>query len=205
MLKTVPVFGDRETAEAKWHADNHYSYRQGSRIREILQRVKHPSLWEEKMFRIFFVVVNTLLWLFLMSSSCFAFRCDVTATGVAFGVYDVFSNTPNDAVGTITVTCNIPAQTPQAPLLVTIALSPGASGNIAQRQLESARGDRLNYNLYTNASFSSIWGNEGSFAVQTALITRDNPYSGTIYGRMPAQQNVAVGSYRDVIIATINW
>ena len=152
-----------------------------------------------------FLVVLTLLFLFLMNSLAMAFRCDVTASSVAFGVYDIFSNTPNDTLGTISVTCNVPPQTPQAPLLVTIALSPGVSGNIAQRQLESAAGDRLNYNLYTNASFSSIWGDEGSFAVQTALITRNNPFTGTIYGRIPARQNVAVGAYNDVIIATINW
>ena len=151
------------------------------------------------------ITAVSILFMLFMGSYTFAFRCDVSATGISFGVYDIFSNTPNDGLGTISVSCKIPPQAPQSPLLVSIALSSGLSGNIAQRQMESANGDRLNYNLYTNPSFSSIWGDENSFALQSILISRDNPYTGTIYARMPARQNVSVGLYKDVIIATINW
>jgi spore coat protein U-like protein len=134
-----------------------------------------------------------------------AFQCDVTASSISFGSYDIFSSTPKDTVGTVRVSCNIPAQNPQAPLMVTVSLSPGISGNVAQRQMESAGGARLNYNLYSNSSFSSIWGDGGSFAAQTAFITKETPYTATIYGRMPAKQNVSVGSYSDVITVTVNW
>lgn len=85
-----------------------------------------------------------------------AFNCNVNATGVAFGSYDVFSNLPTDATGTISVDCNIPSQNPHAPLSVTISLSPGNSGSFAPRSMQSAGADTLNYNLYTDASMSAI-------------------------------------------------
>jgi spore coat protein U-like protein len=151
------------------------------------------------------LVIHTALFLLLLSSTSMAFQCDVTASSISFGSYDIFSSTPKDTVGTVRVSCNIPAQNPHAPLMVTVSLSQGMSGNIGQRQLESAGGGRLNYNLYSNSSFSNIWGDGGSFAAQTAFITKETPYNATIYSRIPAKQNVPVGSYSDVITVTILW
>ena len=136
-----------------------------------------------------------------------AFNCDVIATGVNFGSYDVFSPVPLDSTGSINVTCNIPPQNPHAPLAVTVSLSPGNSGSFSQRAMQQAGGpDSLNYNLYTNASMSTIWGDGGgSSSVETAFVTQDMPYRATIYGRIPARQNVRAGSYGDVITVTIEY
>jgi spore coat protein U-like protein len=136
-----------------------------------------------------------------------AFNCNVNVTGLSFGGYDVFSAIPKDSTATVTVTCNAPSQNPTAPIPVIISLSPGSSGSFAQRQLQRAGGsDRLAYNLYTTPSFSTVWGDGGGGSqTQTNLVTKDTPWTANIYGRIPAGQNVSVGSYTDVITVTIEW
>jgi spore coat protein U-like protein len=135
-----------------------------------------------------------------------AFNCDVTATGLNFGSYDVFAPVPLDSTASINVSCNIPPQNPQAPLAVTISLSPGSSGSFAPRSMQSAGADTLDYNLYANASMSAIWGDGGgSSTVQSAFVTSAMPWNATLFGRIPARQNVSAGSYSDTITVTIDF
>jgi spore coat protein U-like protein len=138
-----------------------------------------------------------------------AFNCDVTATGVNFGGYDVFSSVPRDSTGTITVTCNNPDKTdknnPSEDIEVEISLSPGNSGSFSPRQMQSATGDSLSYNLYT-IPFSTIWGDGGgSSSVTTGFVNKDMPLNVIIYGRIPERQNVRAGSYSDNITVTIDF
>jgi len=152
-----------------------------------------------------FFLAASLIFCFLATST-HAFNCDVTATGLAFGPYDFLASFPTDTTGSVMVSCNIPAQNPHAPLAVTIDLSPGISGSFAQRQMQSSGPDPLYYNLFTNPSFSTIWGDgNGGSSSQTAFVTSDTPYSAVIYGRIPAGQKVPVGTYSDVITVTIEW
>jgi len=135
-----------------------------------------------------------------------AFNCNVTVTSLPFGSYNIFSPTPLDSTANLNVTCNIPPQHPQAPLPVAVSLSAGNSGGFAQRWLQSAGPDNLRYNLYTSAAFSTIWGDGGgSSSIVTAQVTSASPYNGTIFGRIPAQQNVRPGSYSDTITLTIDY
>lgn len=154
------------------------------------------------------ICLASILFLLLMASAAFAFDCNVSATSLSFGAYDVFAPAPTDTTATINVTCNIPPQNPLAPLLVTISLSPGNSGNFGQRQMFPLAGgsDRLNYNIYTNASFSTIWGDgSGSSSILTNGVTRDTPWNATLYARIPPRQNARVGAYSDLITVTIDW
>jgi len=134
-----------------------------------------------------------------------AFKCNVNVSGLNFGGYDVFAGTPRDVTGSVTVDCNIPAQNPHAPLAVTVAISPGNSGSFAQRQMQGS-GSPLYYNLYATPSFSSVWGDgSGGTYFPTTFITRDMPWTGIIYGRIPALQNVTPGIYNDLLIVTVEW
>jgi spore coat protein U-like protein len=135
-----------------------------------------------------------------------AFKCDVTATSLNFGSYDIFSPTPLDSTASINVTCNIPSRNPQAPMTVTVSLSTCSSGSFAQRWMQAGGPDNLNYNLYTNASFSTIWGDGGgSSSTQTGFVSKASPWNATIYGRIPALQNVSTGNYGDTITVTIDF
>lgn len=147
-----------------------------------------------------------VLGLFWQAAPVHAFTCNVTATGMNFGGYNIFAATALDSTATVSVTCNVPPQNPQAPLAVTVSLSTGNSGTFTQRALRSAGPGNLGYNLYTNASFSTIWGDgSGSSSVLSAFVHRDMPLNATIYGRVPAGQNVRAGSYSDTITVAIDY
>ncbi|HHP7833274.1 TPA: Csu type fimbrial protein [Serratia marcescens] len=82
-----------------------------------------------------------------------------------------------------------------------VLLGGGQSGNTAARYLQSAAGQRVNYNLYTNAAHSTIWDNLTGVS-QTANGT-DNWLP--VYGMIPAQSTPPTGSYTDTVQVTINW
>jgi spore coat protein U-like protein len=126
----------------------------------------------------------------------------VSATGVNFGAYDVFVTTPLDSTGTVTVACD---QSPPPDVVVSFGPS-GTSGAFIPRQMRSASSsDRLNYNLFVNAGRSTVWGDgaAGTSTVFLKNVTKNRPVVTTIYGRIPAGQDISVGSYTDSITVTI--
>jgi spore coat protein U-like protein len=72
---------------------------------------------------------------------------------------------------------------------------------------DAVSGDTLQYELYSDSAGGTVWGNSG-----TGLVTWSTfgPISGgavakTVYGRVPAGQDKAVGHYTDVVTATVNF
>lgn len=129
--------------------------------------------------------------------------CHVSATPVAFGSYDVFSSVPLDSTGTISVSCD---EVPPAD--VTVAIGPSSAGGFLPRRMRSASGGTLDYNLFTSPSMSTVWG-DGTAGTSTVLLRNVKrnkpPVVSTIYGRVPARQDVAAGSYSDTLTVTITW
>jgi len=125
--------------------------------------------------------------------------CTISVTSVNFGNYNVFNGTAVDSTGTITYRCNATA------VNITITLSKGQSSTYNPRTMTKG-GETLDYNLYTNAGRTSIWGDGTS---GTSVYSRVNPPNNdvnvTIYGRVPAAQDVSAGSYSDTVSATINF
>jgi spore coat protein U-like protein len=140
--------------------------------------------------------------LFLLAAGPSDAACTVTTTGVNFGDYDVFVTVPQDSTGSVTVSCDR-----NPPTDVTIAIGPsGTTGGFLPRSLRNASApDRLNYNLFTNASRSVVWGDgtSGTATVVLRRVRRNRPQTATIYGRIPPGQNVSVGSYSDTLTVTI--
>ena len=133
-----------------------------------------------------------------------AYTCAVSATGVNFGVYNPLSGTPDDATGTVTLTCNLPVGLFTS---WTIALGTG-SGSYSPRLLKSGS-HSLSYNLYTSAAHANVWG-DGSGATtlvsdQATLVIGANINTYTVYGRIPVGQDAAAGSYLDTIVVTVNY
>ncbi|OKB65844.1 spore coat protein U [Serratia marcescens] len=83
----------------------------------------------------------------------------------------------------------------------TVLLSGGQSGNAASRYLQSAAGARVNYNLYTSASYATVWDNVTG-VTQTA--TGQSVWL-PVYGMIPVQATPATGAYTDTVQVTINW
>jgi spore coat protein U-like protein len=142
--------------------------------------------------------------------SCASFSahaaCTVTSSGLAFGTYNYIVAAPTDITANIQVSCFFLVS---LNLSYDILLSQGASASYVTRKMNSAASE-LQYNLYTSAAHSTVWGdgNGGSAKVTdgyllTLLSTVVRNY--TVYGRIPAGQNVAAGVYNDVITVTVNY
>jgi spore coat protein U-like protein len=126
--------------------------------------------------------------------------CTISATSVNFGSYNVFLPSATDSTGTVTLTCNGAAHN------VVVSLSTGGSGSFNPRTMVSG-GETLSYNLYRDAARSSIWG-DGTAG--TSTYTNANPpnnttISITVYGSVPAGQDVSAGTYSDTVSAVINF
>jgi len=148
--------------------------------------------------------------LFLLGLTCLlmapgiarAGKCNITSTPISFGTYDPFSATTTSGTGTINVRCNPPKET----FLVTIQVNTGNSGTFSQRNMLSASGDELLYNIFSSPGGMSVIGdgNSGSISL-TQQVDRTTPWNLTLFGIIPAGQNVAPGVYTDTLTATILW
>ena len=139
----------------------------------------------------------------LVSGEAYAFSCTISTTPVNFGTYDVFSGIPKDSTGTITVDCKNPEK---KPLPVTVSINQGSSGSFNPRQMTSPLGDRLNYYLFIDSSRNSIWGDgTGGSSVFIATVSKNAILNSTVYGRVPAGQNISAGTYTDTLTATVIW
>ena len=129
--------------------------------------------------------------------------CSVSANGLSFGDYNVFAQHENDSVGNLSMSCT--GLTESATVAYEIQLSRG-SGAYVSRTLTSDN-NVLVYNVYTQANHLFIWG-DGSAGTAVlsdsyglGLSTVSNNYP--IYGRIPARQNVNVGSYSDTLMVSV--
>lgn len=130
--------------------------------------------------------------------------CTVSTTPMAFGTYDQTSSTPNDANATVTINC-----TSVASVLSTadIAMSTGGSGTATARRMASGT-NLLLYNIYANSGRTTVWGDGtgGIAPVQVQLNGLLNfNVAATVYGRIPALQNVPVGTYTDTLTITVTY
>ncbi len=138
-----------------------------------------------------------------------AVSCSVSATGPVFGVYNPLSGTPTYANGQVQATCTLLSGGATTVTLVS-SYSAGSSGSYALRSMLLGP-NKLNYNLYFDAAYTQIRG-DGTGGSQTGgaslALTAGNPTqsaTSTIYGRIPASQDVAAGAYSDTIVVTITY
>jgi spore coat protein U-like protein len=143
-----------------------------------------------------------------MAEAAVTFRCQVSTTAIAFGLYSPLNANGDAAAGSWTVICHATG-TGSATVAGTLTLSTGFSGNYASRFMESGT-NRLNYNIYLTPAYAQIIGNgtAGTYAPSaTGTVTAGQAYevTGTMYGYVPPAQDVAPGSYSDAIILTVTY
>jgi len=131
--------------------------------------------------------------------------CSISTTALGFGAYDPVganSASPLDGTGSVIVTC-----TNGAAAAVTLGQGANAASGSTDaapvRRMKDAAGAFLSYSLYQDTAHTTIWGNTaGTSVAQTGTGTAS---SVTVYGRVPAGQNVASGSYADTVVATVTF
>lgn len=132
-----------------------------------------------------------------------AMVCSFTAvSGVSFGNYNVYSGTAVDSTGSMTYLCNTGIAS-----FVTIDISTGSSGVYTTRTLKKGTSS-LNYNLYSTAARTgNPWGNGANNTTRygPVLVVLGAATTLTVYGRIPALQNVSSGGYSDTVVLTINF
>lgn len=123
--------------------------------------------------------------------------CSVNASNLDFGSYDPLSVVDDTITTNINVACTL--LTPYA-----IKLNGGSvNSNISARKMANGA-DRLDYQLYTSALMTTIWGDAvtGSTVTGTGLGV-STPH--TVFGRIAALQNVSAGSYADTVTVTVEF
>jgi len=134
---------------------------------------------------------------FLSVAAPAAWGCSVSTSGVDFGIYQVFDNTALHTSGTLTVDCNQAYE---------IRLDAGStSTTFLPRQMANFEDARLDYNLFINASHTTIWGDGANATTTVSSEGSGIPEHHTVYGRIPAGQNVRGGSYGDTIVVTVEY
>ena len=131
-------------------------------------------------------------------------NCSISTTSaVAFGDYDPFGTqaaSPIDQTGVLAVTC-----TNGANATVTLSEGDNAPGTSSaadpDRRMTDDGTNFLNYSLFSNAGRTVEWDD----ATGVAYTGTGTAGSLTVYARLPAGQNVPVGSYTDLVVATITF
>lgn len=124
--------------------------------------------------------------------------CTVSASGHAFGAYNPFDPVPAESSSEIRVDCEFP---------YVVKADAGISGSFEPRAMshDGAPGQQLQYNLYTAANFSMVWGDGSSGTSTLSGPGGSETAVHIIHGRVPARQNAHVGNYSDMIIVTVEF
>lgn len=136
-------------------------------------------------------------------------NCTASASSIAFGVYNPLSTTAATSTGSLRVTCS-GSGSGSTNVTVGVSLSAGLSGSYATRRMFSGA-NSLDYNIFWSTAYAQVMGDGsgGSFAGSAGPFTvfagGTSTATGTMYGRVPAQQDVAPGSYVDTILVTVTY
>jgi spore coat protein U-like protein len=127
-------------------------------------------------------------------------NCTISTAPLAFGSYDpVAANAASnlDGTGTVIVACT-------KGTAATIGLGLGSNASGSTRRLTDGA-NYLTYELYQDAPRATVWGNAGADLYSPGAAPSKASRNFTVYGRVPANQDVPSGNYSDTVVATVNF
>jgi len=127
-------------------------------------------------------------------------NCTISGSTLPLGTYNVLSATALTAnANVLSVACT------RGAAAVTIALNTGANPTHASgttRALNGGGSNYLSYELYTSASLATVWSATNTVSYSPTSLAATVL---TVYGKIPALQNVVVGAYTDTVTATVSF
>lgn len=130
-----------------------------------------------------------------------------SAGAISFGAYDSMASVARTSQTNILVRCDRDGG--PANVGVVVGLGPGSNGasTSARRLVAPGSPTPLLYGLYQDSGRSINWGNVPGIDAASRTITIQNKSFATltltVYGSIPAQQDVYAGSYSDSIQVTL--
>lgn len=126
--------------------------------------------------------------------------CTVSTTALAFGSVDTISGLNVDNTGSLSVTC-----TNGSPWTASAGVGAGVGASYANRKMTSGA-NLLNYNLYTTAARTVVWGNNTGGTAFLSGTGTGAVQSVTVYGRVNSgQTGVPAGAYTDTVAVTVTY
>ena len=125
-------------------------------------------------------------------------------TAVAFGVYNTLAGAPT-ATGTIVARC-----TKSTAYTLALGVGGGTGASYTGRFMTGAvTADLLGYNLFTTAGLATVFGDGtgGSATVGGTGAGFDVAFNQTtsVFGQIPALQNVSADTYSDTVAVTLTY
>jgi spore coat protein U-like protein len=147
--------------------------------------------------------LNTGICTILLAAAgpAFGAKCSITSVPtLGFPNYDVFVAAPTVTSQIAKFSCN----GNQATITVGVGQS-ATSGSIANRQMAQTVGSgRLNYNIYKDGGYSSLWGDGTAGTTALVVNTSNRTASVPIYGKIDPGQDSPVGNYKDTVVLSVN-
>lgn len=136
-------------------------------------------------------------------------NCAVSTNGISFGTYNHLNGDHNNT-GSVGITCTSLLVLLGGQINYEIRFSAGSSGSFTPRTMNGDHGGTLNYNLYTNSTRQTIWGDgagavsySGTLGFSLVGIGASRSVDIPVYGRIPGGQQVPAGAYGDSTTVTV--
>ena len=129
--------------------------------------------------------------------------CVVTGNTLDFGAYDPTSGTAVNGSATVSVLCT-------KNTIAAVAMSEGANATgtstcgTPQRQMANGT-ERLTYGLYTDTNRTAAWGCTTGNDVDFTSASSQTAKVITVYGQIPALQDVGFGNYQDTVAVSVTF
>lgn len=106
------------------------------------------------------------------------------------------------AAATMSVSCDASSAS-NVSIALDAGLHAGASPNPSRHLLNAANDQTLDYNVFTDGAYTTIWGDGTNGTAVQSHAQAPGSFSLTLYGLIPSGQHVPAGTYADVLTATM--
>lgn len=132
--------------------------------------------------------------------------CNVSATTLDFNNINPLEGA-QEAEGEVTVDCTGLAELFPS---ILVRMQAGQNGTIAARKMRASSGDLLDYNIYTNDQYGTVWGNgtTGGLPVNVSgglLALGHWTVNRTVHGVVSPTTATRPGNYSDTVVIRIDW